>query len=78
MKKHLDMLDKYSPLILMCATAYWAIVGLFGFDILGYVFLQLHLYFLIRLVYIAVGLVGIYELIKKYKPELIKNLLNKK
>lgn len=70
MEKFMKLFDKYADLVLAIATAYWLVVGLIG-DLFGIVFAAIHLYFLIRLVYIAVGLVGVIKLIQMFKPELL-------
>jgi len=78
MKKVLDFLNKYSDLILGCGAAAWLIVGLFGTDVIGRIFMEINLYFLVRLVYIAVGLAGVYKLLEKLRPDLLEKILGKK
>jgi uncharacterized membrane protein YuzA (DUF378 family) len=78
MKKVIDFFNKYSDLILGSGAAAWLIVGVFGFDVIGHIFLEINLYFLVRLVYIAIGLAGIYKLLEKYRPDLLEKILGKK
>ena len=77
MKKVIDFLNKYSDLLLGCGAAAWLIVGVFGFDVIGRIFLEINLYFLVRLVYIVVGLAGVYKLLEKYRPDLLEKILGK-
>ncbi len=74
MQKFWELFDKYSTLVITFAAAYWAVVGLFGYDLLGLILSELHLYFILRLVYLAIGAAAIYKLLEKFKPDVIKNI----
>lgn len=78
MEKFMELLKKFSPLLLAVGAAYWAIVGLIGYDLIGLIFAQLHLYPLLRIAYIIVGAAGILKLLEMYKPELLAKINGKK
>lgn len=77
MDKIMNLFKKFSGIILAGATAYWAVVGLFG-DIIANIFIAINLTFLVRIIYILVGLVGIVKLIEMFKPELLEKATKKK
>lgn len=78
MQKFLDLFNKFSATIIAAGAAYWAIVGLIGYDLIGAIFAQLHLYFIVRIVYLIVGAAGIIKLLEIYKPDLLENMKKKK
>lgn len=77
MDKIFDLIKKYSTLILTVATTYWFFVGLFGTDVILLIFVKSSIGFLIRILYLAVGIVGAYNLLEKYKPALLEDLKTK-
>lgn len=78
MKKLLDFYNKYSELILAVGAAAWILVGLFGQDIIGRIFLEINLYFLLRIVYILIGLAGVVKLLQMYRPDVIEKITGPK
>lgn len=77
MDKILDLLKKYSDKIMPFATAYFILLGLTN-DVVLWAFAISGLGILVKLLYIAIGIVGIYKVVATYKPELIEKLSNKK
>ena len=78
MKKVLEFFNKYADLVLAAGAAAWLLVGVFGFDIIGRIFFEINLYFLVRLVYIAVGLAGVLKLLEMFRPDLLEKITGKK
>lgn len=76
MDKILDFLKKYSNKIMPFATAYFILLG-FTNDIVLWAFAISGLGILIKLLYILVGLVGVYKVVEIYKPELLEKLRDK-
>lgn len=76
MEKFWELYKKFSNIFVAGATAYWLLVGLVG-DILGVIFVTVHLGFLLRIIYILVGAVGVLKLIEIFKPELIQKAQKK-
>lgn len=74
MQNLFKILEKYTPLILAAATAYFAVIAIMG-DIFYWI-LPSALFFLVRIIYLAVGLVGVLELIKMFKPDLYKKIID--
>ncbi|MDD4556776.1 MAG: hypothetical protein PHE89_05585 [Alphaproteobacteria bacterium] len=77
MDKIIELIKKFGNLICVFATSYYLVLGLLDVDILHHMFDIIGLGFIVNLIYILVGLIGVYKILEIYKPEILKDLEKK-
>lgn len=68
--KKLNGLDWLALVLVVVGALNWGLVGIFGFDLVNWLFVEsINLAILARIVYILVGLAGIYLLVSMLGKE---------